>query len=98
MDTATLVVISTVAQTVVLGVTLIVFILQFRSQEKAVKESSYQGLMGRYNDFISQLVDKPELTRLLLERVEAERSKLISEEEASVYGRRLLADGFFEEA
>lgn len=53
MDTAILVVISTVARTVVLGVTLIVFILQFRSQEKVVKESSYQGLMGRYNDFIS---------------------------------------------
>ena len=98
MDTATLVVISTVAQTVVLGVTLIVFILQFRSQEKAVKESSYQGLMGRYNDFISQLVDKPELTRLLLESVDAERSKQISEEEASVYGHLLLAYGIIEEA
>ena len=98
VDTTTLIVISTVVQTIVIAVTLIVFILQFRSQEKAIKESSYQGLMGRYNDFVRTMVDKPELTKLLLEEIEETRTKNLSKEEAAVFGHLVLAYGILEEA
>jgi len=94
VDTTTLIVISTIVQTVVVTVTLIVFVLQFRSQEKAIREASYQGLMGRYNDFIRALVEKPELSRFLLEDTE-ERT---TPEEATVYGHLLVAYGIIEEA
>lgn len=52
VDAATLGLVATGVQTVVISLTLIVFIFQFRSQEKAIKEASYQNLLGRYNDFI----------------------------------------------
>ncbi len=86
--------ISTIVQTIVITVTLIVFILQFRSQEKAIREAAYQGLMGRYNDFIRTLVDKPELARFLVD--DSERA--VSREEATVYAHLLIAYGIIEEA
>ena len=65
VDSTDLIVIASVAQTVVITLTLVVFIFQFRSQEKAIKESAYQAVQGRYTDYIRMLVEKPELTRLL---------------------------------
>jgi hypothetical protein len=52
-------------QTIVITLTLLVFIFQFRSQERAIKESSYQNLMGRYNDFMLMQAEKPELSNLM---------------------------------
>ena len=52
VDAATLNLVATVVQTVVISLTLVVFIFQFRSQEKAIKEASYQNLLGRYNEFM----------------------------------------------
>jgi hypothetical protein len=95
VDTNTLIVISTIAQTVVITITLVVFVFQFRSQEKAIREASYQGLMGRYNDFIRTVVDKPELTRFLLDDSEASQT---SPEEATTYAHLLVAYGIIEEA
>jgi len=94
VDTTTLIVISTVAQTVVITITLIVFVLQFRSQEKSIREASYQGLMGRYNDFIGALVEKPILAKLLLD----ESGGNVSAEEATVFAHLLVAYGIIEEA
>ncbi|MGA2877075.1 MAG: hypothetical protein ABSE82_16280 [Nitrososphaerales archaeon] len=98
VDATTLIVISTVVQTIVISVTLFVFVLQFRSQEKAVREASYQGLMGRYNDFMSTLVENPELTKTILENVNEAKAKEISKEDASIYAHLLLAYGIVEEA
>jgi hypothetical protein len=94
VDATTLIVISTIVQTVVITVTLIVFVMQFRSQEKAIREASYQGLMGRYNDFIRGLIERPELARFLLNETEDETSS----EEATVYAHLLVAYGIIEEA
>ena len=94
VDTTTLIVISTIAQTIVITVTLLVFILQFRSGEKAIREASYQGLMGRYNDFIRTLAERPEYSRLLLDYTGIESTP----EEALVYGHLLVAYGIIEEA
>jgi hypothetical protein len=75
-------------------VTLLVFVLQFRSGEKAIREASYQGLMGRYNDFIRTLADRPEYSRLLMDYTGIESTP----EEALVYGHLLVAYGIIEEA
>lgn len=95
VDITTLIVISTVTQTIVITITLIVFILQFRSQEMAIKEASYQGLLGRYNDFIRSVVENPELARFFLDASEAEK---VSNEEARIYAHLLVAYGILEEA
>ena len=95
VDATTLVVLSAIVQTIVITVTLIVFVMQFRSQEKAIRESSYQGLMGRYNDFIRSMVEKPVLAKFLVnQRFGGE----VSEDVATVYAHLLVAYGIIEEA
>lgn len=99
VDQTSLIVISTIVQTIVISVTLIVFILQFRSQERAIKEASYQGLMGRYNDLVSMLVEKPDLAySLLLSAGSDGPLKDARREDAALYGHMLLAYGIVEEA
>ncbi|MDA4134551.1 MAG: hypothetical protein OK441_03165 [Thaumarchaeota archaeon] len=88
----------TIAQTVVISLTLVIFTLSFRSQEKAIREASYQGLLGRYNDLIGAIADKPDLTRLMLGSVPGEKVDLVSNEDAAVFAHLLLAYGIIEEA
>jgi hypothetical protein len=92
VDSTTLIVTSTVVQAAVITITLVVLILQFRSQERAIREASYQGLMGRYNDFITGVVQNPTLFRSLL------GSDDISPEESLVFGNLLVVYGIIEEA
>jgi hypothetical protein len=100
VDSTTLIVLSTVAQTIVITITLIVFIMQFRSQEKALKESSYQGLMGRYNDYIRTALDKPVLAKMMISRMGSRlgNTEEVSEDQATVYANLLVAYGIIEEA
>jgi hypothetical protein len=99
VDSTAVVLIATIAQTLVLTLTLIVFIFQFRSQEKAIKESSYQNLMGRYNDFIMRIVDRPELAKLLVDRIPGrQQGAEVTQEEAMTYGQLLIIYGIIEEA
>ena len=92
VDTTTLIVISTIVQTVVITITLVIFVLQFRSQERAIHEASYQGLMGRYNDFIRSLVENPDLAKFLMEDPEETDTNAIT------YAHLLVAYGIIEEA
>ncbi|HKW04097.1 MAG TPA: hypothetical protein VJN71_02240 [Nitrososphaerales archaeon] len=100
VDTTTLVVISTIVQTIVITITLLVFILQFRSQEKSIREASYQGLMGRYNDLMLTLVENPETAMLMMApMVEAQgNAPKMTKEDAALFGQFLLAFGIIEEA
>jgi hypothetical protein len=98
VDSTDLIIAATVVQTVVITLTLLVFIFQFRGQEKAIKESSYQNLMGRYNDFIMTQVGKPELNKLFIDQIRLFNKQEISPEEALVYGHLLIAYGIIEEA
>jgi F0F1-type ATP synthase membrane subunit a len=68
VDSTTLIIITSIVQTVVITLTLAVFIFQFRSQEKAIRESSLQNVMSRYTDIVKMLVDKPELSKLVKEK------------------------------
>jgi hypothetical protein len=100
LDEATeIVVLTSLVQTVVITLTLLVFIFQFRSQERAIKESSYQNLMGRYNDFMMIQAEKPELSKLLRDQLHDRNSNMKMEsEEASVIVNLLIAYGIIEEA
>jgi hypothetical protein len=102
VDSTDLIIITSVVQTVVISLTLGVFIFQFRSQEKSIRESAVQNVMGRYTDYIRMLVEKPELAKLLTfteranQTAEGRPEKLSPEDEAtSAY--LLLGYGIFEE-
>ena len=58
---------STIVQTVVLSFTLLVFILSFRSQNKAIQEQAYQKVLDDYSDIIRMQAERPELYRFQLE-------------------------------
>ena len=65
VDCTELIIITSIVQTVVITLTLVVFIFQFRSQEKSIREAAVANVMGRYTDYVRRLVDKPELASLL---------------------------------
>ena len=99
MDEATeIVVLTSLVQTAVITLTLLVFIFQFRSEERAIKESSYQNLMGRYNDFMMVQAEKPELSKLLRDWLGRDTETKIPAEDVSVVANLLIAYGIVEEA
>jgi hypothetical protein len=91
---------STVAQTAVLTLTLVVFILSFRTQNNAYKESAYQKLMDDYTDTIRMLVEKPELNKIQIElaRIGAPGLNISSKspEELTTRNYLMLLYGLFE--
>ena len=90
---------TSLVQTVVITLTLLIFIFQFRSQERAIKESSYQNLMGRYNDFMMIQAEKPEPSALLRDWVQRRDGETqIAAEDISVIANLLIAYGIIEEA
>ena len=94
VDATTLALLATIVQTVVITLTLLVFIFQFRSQERAIKESSYQNLLGRYNELMmsGQHADDAMLARLFAPDEE------FSAEDTAAVRRLLLSYGIIEEA
>jgi len=100
VDEATeIIVLTSLVQTIVIALTLLVFIFQFRSQERAIKESSYQNLMGRYNDFMMMQSEKPELNKLLKDQLQRhDTDTKITAEDITVITNLLIAYGIIEEA
>ena len=99
MDEATeIIVLTSLVQTAVITLTLLVFIFQFRSQETAIKESSYQNLMGRYNDFMMVQAEKPETSMLLRDWLGRGTEAKIAAEDVSIIANLLIAYGIIEEA
>ena len=86
-------VLATLVQTVVITLTLLVFIFQFRSQEKAIRESSYQAVIGRYNDYVMSSSGTDDLILARLFSPEKELSK----EEVAGIRRLMVAYGILEE-
>jgi len=102
VDSTDLIVITTVVQTVVISLTLMVFIFQFRSQEKSIKEAAVQNVMSRYTDYVRMLVDNPGLSplRRFAEDINlangAKMDKLNPEDEA-IFAYIMLGYGLMEE-
>ena len=102
VDSTDLVILTSLVQTVVISLTLLVFIFQFRSQEKATKEAAVANVMGRYTDYIRMLVERPELSRLLnfddaMRPPEGGPVEKLSQEDQTVSAFLLLGYGIFEE-
>lgn len=102
MDISDPVIVSTIAQTAVLTLTLVIFILSFHSQNKANKEAAYQKVLDDYTDTISMLVDKPDLGRFQIElaRLSSPASKAAAQspEDMTIRNYVLLLYGLFERA
>lgn len=92
----------TITQTIVLTLTLLIFILSFRSQEKASKENAYQKVLDDTTDAMRMLITNPELARLQIEvaRTTAPTSRMasMSKEEMGIRNYLLLLYGIFERA
>ncbi len=95
------IVLLTLAQTVILTLTMTVFILQFRSQNTAIKDAAYQKALDDYTTSITMLVERPELSRLVNEmgrgHISGEYStKTETEEERALFSYMLLNYSLFE--
>ncbi len=94
------IVFSTVVQTLVLTLTLLIFILSFRSQNKAIQEQAYQKVLDDYTDIIRMQASTPELFRFqreLLNRtgLRTERQEL-TREDMVIRNYVVMIYGFFE--
>lgn len=93
---------STILQTIVLSATLMIFILSFRSQDKAIHEQAYQKVMDDYSDLMKGLSEKPELYRFQVElfsksrRPLAQSRKELTREELVIRNYVIGLYGFFE--
>lgn len=91
------VVLLTLAQTVVLSLTMVIFILSFRSQDAAIKDAAYQKALDDYTASISMLTQNPELGSVMedLGRQANPSSKPLGDKRA-VFGYMLLNYSIFE--
>jgi hypothetical protein len=102
VDISELIVWSTIIQTIVLSLTLVIFALSFRSQNKAIQEQAYQKVMDDYGDAMRMLSERPELYAFQLELFNRSRlplgreQKSYSREEMVIRNYLIMLYGFFE--
>jgi len=94
------IVLLTLAQTVILTLTMAVFILSFRSQNLAIKEAAYQKALDDYTASINMLVERPELGTLMddmrREMSPGDGAEPLSEKNRVLFGYMLLMYSLFE--
>jgi hypothetical protein len=95
------VVLLTLAQTVILTLTMVIFILSFRSQNVAIKDAAYQKALDDYTSSISMLVQNPELRAVIDEvgRITSpgqEEVEALAGKNRAVFGYMLLNYSLFE--
>jgi hypothetical protein len=97
------IVLMTLAQTVVLTLTMVVFIFSFRSQNLAIRDAAYQKALDDYTDSIAMLVERPELGKLIDEMGRSiapsdskAQGKAITIEDRATFGYMLLNYSLFE--
>jgi hypothetical protein len=94
------IVFSTIAQTAVLTLTLVIFIMSFRTQNKATKEAAYQKILDDYTDAIRLVLEKPELSKLQIDMAKAinpgSTMASLSADDMTVRNYLVLLYGLFE--
>jgi hypothetical protein len=97
-DIADPVVIATIVQTIVITLTLIIFIMSFRSQNKSIQEQAYQKLLDDYNDAMKTMMERPELYQLWvdLQRVRPIGDKIQTRDDMVVRNFVIMLYGLFE--
>jgi hypothetical protein len=90
---------STIVQTIVLTLTLIIFILSFRTQNKATRDAAYQKVLDDYSDSMKMLVERPELNSIQIELARITRREELANrtpEQFLVRNYVMLLYGIFE--
>src|SRR5690349_13425720 len=93
---------SPIVQTIVLTLTLVIFIFSFRSQNRAMREQAYERVMDDYGDAMRMLLEKPELYPFQMELFNRSSGQLgreqrsFSREELAVRNFVVMMYGFFE--
>ena len=93
---------STIAQTIVLTLTLVIFIFSFRSQNRALREQAYERVMDDYGDALRMLLEKPELYQFQIElfsrsgRALGRAQQQLSREDLAIRNFVVMMYGFFE--
>ncbi len=95
------VVLLTLAQTVVLTLTMVIFIYSFRVQNLAIKDAAYQRAMDDYTNSIAMLVERPELAALVdqlgeINSAAGPKNNKLTPEKSAVFGYMLLNYSLFE--
>jgi hypothetical protein len=91
------VVLITLGQTIVLTLTLVIFIFQFRSQNLAIRDAAYQKTLDDFTDSISLLVQRPELAKLVDELDPSRPGQTpMTPERRTVFGYMILQYSLFE--
>jgi hypothetical protein len=92
------VVLATIVQTIVITLTLIIFTMSFRSQNKAIQEQAYQALLDDYNDAMKTMMERPELYQLWvdLQRVRPVGDKIQTRDDMVVRNFVIMLYGLFE--
>ena len=96
------IVLSTIVQTGVLTLTLVIFTMSFRSQEKAIREQAYQKVLDDYGSVMQRLTTTPELYKFQTElfkrigRPLESGSGEISREDLVIRNTVVSIYGFFE--
>ncbi len=95
------IVLLTLAQTLILTLTMVVFILQFRSQNLAIRDAAYQKALDDYTASISMLVERPELGSVMddmgrLMSGPGAGSEALAPKDRPIFGYMLLNYSLFE--
>ena len=93
---------SSIVQTIVLTLTLVIFIFSFRSQNRALREQAYERVMDDYGDALRMLLEKPELYQFQAElfsrsnRSPGREQKSFTREDLAIRNFVVMMYGFFE--
>ena len=94
------IIVLTIAQTVILTLTMVVFIFSFRSQNLAIKDAAYQKALDDYTASISMLAQSPDL-RHLIDEMRADtapgsEAAPLADKDRAVFSYMLLNYSLFE--
>ena len=93
---------SPIVQTIVLTLTLVIFVFSFRSQNRAMREQAYDRVMDDYGDALRMLLEKPELYQFQADLFNrrnlspGQEQKTFTREDLAVRNFVVMMYGFFE--
>jgi hypothetical protein len=94
---------STIIQTAVITLTLVIFILSFRTQNLATREAAYQKVLDDYTDTMKMMIDNPVLGRLpqdmaRITKRAGQEPQTMTPEDMIIRSYMMLLYGIFERA
>ena len=93
---------ASIVQTIVITLTLVIFIFSFRSQNRAIREQAYERVLDDYGDALGMLLEKPELYQFQADlfnrrnRFPGREPKTFTREDLAIRNFVIMMYGFFE--